>query len=409
MQEIDPFADLGEEDPFSSQVQKRKNAEKSAEDAIEAEINQAQVEGNTDKVTLLKKIKQFYVLKHTADSEREKEGIDLMINRIRKQIAELEANQEHNQVNYQASVDNDDFRVENADYEEEQNHVDLYEDNNNYEYEQYLQSKDQHRQSRKPQGIRETSPYAMQSNNSRSPNRVTRTSLNEVEKRLDSERSETLEDKQNRGIKEIFDFYTRQHLMVGKKATFEQIEYELSNINIGEFMKFCKDFNIPLSKIKCTEVFKKTAKNSKDMFLEDFKSSLPKLLIMKKKEEQEELEKRLKEVKKLILKRKRKLEVNEVVPEVLKSVSRKSQVRLSETKTEQNIAAINPIEDDGSPRLETQTSEKIDPVKQTFKSKGGDPYGALQKIENEQLEKLRKEQAESRQNANVRRLILIII
>ena len=260
LEEIDPFADLGEEDPFNSQVKQKKNAEKLAEEAIEQEISQAEIEGNTDKVILLKKIKQFYVLKHTADSEREKEGIDLMINRIRKQIAELDANQENNQINYQASVDNNDFKVENVDYEEE-NQPDLNNDINNSDYEQYPESK---QISRKPKGIRDNSPFGMNSNNSKSPNRITRTSINEVEKRLDSEPSETLEDKQNRGIKEIFDFYTRQHLMVGKKATFEQIEYELSNINMGEFMKFCKDFNVPLSKIKWAEVFKKTARNSKD-------------------------------------------------------------------------------------------------------------------------------------------------
>ena len=59
----------------------------------------------------------------------------------------------------------------------------------------------------------------------------------EVERRLE-EPVESLEERRKKGIKEIFDFYTRQHLMIGRKATFEQIQYEMSNMNMGEFMKF---------------------------------------------------------------------------------------------------------------------------------------------------------------------------
>jgi nucleoid-associated protein YejK len=81
--------------------------------------------------------------------------------------------------------------------------------------------------------------------------------MEERERRLEAEPVDSLEEKRAKGIQEIFDFYTRQQLMVGKKATFEQIEHELSNLNMGEFMRFCKDFKIPVSKTKCAEVFKK--------------------------------------------------------------------------------------------------------------------------------------------------------
>lgn len=62
--------------------------------------------------------------------------------------------------------------------------------------------------------------------------------MEERERRLEAEPVETLEERRAKGIQEIFDFYTRQQLMVGKKATFEQIEHELSNLNMGEFMRF---------------------------------------------------------------------------------------------------------------------------------------------------------------------------
>ena len=127
---------------------------------------------------------------------------------------------------------------------------------------------------------------------------------------------------------------------------------------------------------------------------------------MKKKEEQEELEKRLKDVKKLILKRKRKLEINESLPDPFKSVNRKSQASLPDTKTveaKNDDLTINTDanQKDKSPRVDPITQEKAESTKQPIKSKGGDPYGALQKLENEELERFRKEQEESRQNTNV--------
>ena len=297
MEEIDPFADLGEEDPFNSQARHKKNKEKEEEEVIEQEINQAEIEGSSkDKINLLKKIKQFYVLKHTADSEREKEGLDLMIAKFRRQIAELDENDQNNQVNFNASVGDDQFKNRNVEFDED--YLDEMKRNmDNSASQEFLGYREQLKVEMERKQENNESQIGVNSNISRSPIRISRGS-NEVEKRLESEPVETLEDKQNRGIKEIFDFYTRQHLMIGRKATFEQIEYELSNMNMGEFMKFWKDFSIPLSKTKWAEVFKKTAKNSKEMFLDNFKMALPKLIFMKQKEHQEELEKRLKEVKK---------------------------------------------------------------------------------------------------------------
>lgn len=46
------------------------------------------------------------------------------------------------------------------------------------------------------------------------------------------------ERNQEKGIKEIFNFYARQHMMIGKKATFEMIEHNISVLNMGEFIAF---------------------------------------------------------------------------------------------------------------------------------------------------------------------------
>jgi hypothetical protein len=61
---------------------------------------------------------------------------------------------------------------------------------------------------------------------------------------------------------------------------------------MGEFMKFCKDFEIKLSKQKVAEVFKKCATNSITMNLGQFKASLAKMFSEIAKEEIESLKKR---------------------------------------------------------------------------------------------------------------------
>ncbi len=86
--------------------------------------------------------------------------------------------------------------------------------------------------------------------------------------RKQSEESHTQEREEparEKGLREIFAFYCRQQLLIGKKATFEQLESVLTNMNLGEFMKLCKDFAIPISATKIKELFKKTAKLSKEL------------------------------------------------------------------------------------------------------------------------------------------------
>ena len=57
----------------------------------------------------------------------------------------------------------------------------------------------------------------------------------------------TLEERWVAGIKEIFYFYAQQHNMVGKKPTFDQMETTKNIMYIGSYMKFTKDFAIPLN------------------------------------------------------------------------------------------------------------------------------------------------------------------
>ena len=73
---------------------------------------------------------------------------------------------------------------------------------------------------------------------------------------------------------------------------------------MGEFMKFCKDFEINLSKQKCSEVFKRSATNSIEMSREEFELSFGKLFLEVNREKSRKCEKRLREVKKQYVRRK---------------------------------------------------------------------------------------------------------
>lgn len=74
--------------------------------------------------------------------------------------------------------------------------------------------------------------------------------------------------------------YCRQHVMIGKNPTFEEIKKEVRNLNLGEFLKFAKDFGFtpPLSKQKVTEVFKRTALYSREMYFSHFRIALVQLM-----------------------------------------------------------------------------------------------------------------------------------
>lgn len=69
---------------------------------------------------------------------------------------------------------------------------------------------------------------------------------------------------------QIFDFYAKQHLLTSKNATFEEIQEKFNVMILAEFNKFAIEFKIPFKKEIVTELFKKHAKNAKDMHFEEF-------------------------------------------------------------------------------------------------------------------------------------------
>jgi len=87
----------------------------------------------------------------------------------------------------------------------------------------------------------------------------------------------TLEARREKGLKEIFIFYARQHYMVGRTATFEDLATNVNKMFLGEFNKFLNDFQLNvenLSKSEVGEVFKKSSQNCKELSLPDFYNCL---------------------------------------------------------------------------------------------------------------------------------------
>jgi len=82
---------------------------------------------------------------------------------------------------------------------------------------------------------------------------------------------------EEKNLKEIFLFYCKQQASLGKKFTFDSFNYRLTTMTIGEFIKFVRDFSIPLSLTKLKEIFKKTASYSKDLSWDSFKLALIKV------------------------------------------------------------------------------------------------------------------------------------
>jgi hypothetical protein len=76
------------------------------------------------------------------------------------------------------------------------------------------------------------------------------------------------EDLREKGIKEIFGFYSRQHIPNG--IAFEELEKVMNQIDLGEFTAFCKDFEIPLSRVEITKAYHRSSTDHKALNFEQF-------------------------------------------------------------------------------------------------------------------------------------------
>ena len=102
-----------------------------------------------------------------------------------------------------------------------------------------------------------------------------KTSVKQITDRGSTIQNLDINELRRRGIQEIFNFYCRQHIPLNRK--FEELQACMEEIDLGEFMKFCKDFEIPLSKAKQQEVFKKSSASHKPLKIEQFNIAITRI------------------------------------------------------------------------------------------------------------------------------------
>jgi hypothetical protein len=86
---------------------------------------------------------------------------------------------------------------------------------------------------------------------------------------------ESIEERREKALQEIFSFYARQHIPPG--LPFEKLEETLQTINIGELLVFCKDFGIQIPRNELMLIYKKESENNMPHKLTQFKQVLRKL------------------------------------------------------------------------------------------------------------------------------------
>ena len=82
--------------------------------------------------------------------------------------------------------------------------------------------------------------------------KIASTKTNRTNKTIDSKAKTLL------CIKEIFNFYSRQHSLIGAKGLFEDIEKNKEHLTSSDFCKFCQEYNIPITRQKSLDIYKKS-------------------------------------------------------------------------------------------------------------------------------------------------------
>jgi len=67
-------------------------------------------------------------------------------------------------------------------------------------------------------------------------------------------------------IREIFNFYCRQHNSVGSNGLFSDVEKNMEHLTSSEFYRFCVEFNIPITRKKSIDIYKKSISVSQPVY-----------------------------------------------------------------------------------------------------------------------------------------------
>ena len=93
-------------------------------------------------------------------------------------------------------------------------------------------------------------------NNNIKINYLNKIDINKKKSMISDEMNNNRNEKINNSLKDIFDFYSKKHNIIGH-SLFSRIEEKKNHMDLDEFSKFCNDFNIAI-KQKIVIIFKKT-------------------------------------------------------------------------------------------------------------------------------------------------------
>ena len=133
------------------------------------------------------------------------------------------------------------------------------------------------------------------SNNSLDPDLLT-ISYSNKKKKIDISFSKlSKEEIRKKALTEIFNFYSKQHNLIGSTGnTFEGMKYNSNNLNVSEFLKFCVDFKVLVKKENLNGLYKNVTQYRSNMTFEEFLIIIPKLAIAVNEEKINNIKSRIK-------------------------------------------------------------------------------------------------------------------
>ena len=80
-------------------------------------------------------------------------------------------------------------------------------------------------------------------------------------------------------IKEIFNFYSRQHNSVGANGLFSDVEKNMEHLTLSEFYRFCVEFNIPITRKKSSDIYRKSISVSQSAYNKSYLMNFEEFII----------------------------------------------------------------------------------------------------------------------------------
>ncbi|CDW81378.1 UNKNOWN [Stylonychia lemnae] len=187
--------------------------------------------------------------------------------------------------------------------------------------------------------------------------------------------------KYEKSLQEIFYFYSRQHRVFC--ITFQEMWDDSIHMRNGEFIMFCREFGIKIQRERAVAIFNKTSDFRKPISFKQFVQLLDLLAVTLNEIKIDQLEKRLKMIKKLLAQHQKKIDHIKGKQEKIEPIK-------------QPIKESGQLDEDGNEEDESQKTVRFDSQVQVKLIQGGvsDPAQAKKELE-EMQDRINKIQQQS--------------